>query len=244
MQAKGLIVAAATLVLAAATAHAQRRVFEWTGRVDNDVEISLRGGAFLMTRVGTDERVSQGKSELTALPGETGDISIRVAQGRGAVQVVQDPTPDNGYTAVIRVSDPGPGADTYRIAAYWQPVAAGEVVRMSTVPPAPPVVVPRITTANRTELIWSGDVDSELEIIVRPGGITYNTIRGDAPRRLESALNSMPWPNAMLDINQIEGRGEASITQQPSAENGYTAKIRVRDPQPGFGHYVFMALWR
>ena len=54
----------------------------------------------------------------------------------------------------------------------------------------------------------------------------------------------MPWPAAQLEINQIEGRGEASVIQQPTAENGFTAKVRVRDPQPGFGHYAFMVMWR
>jgi len=41
-----------------------------------------------------------------------------------------------------------------------------------------------------------------------------------------------------------EGRGDVSITQQPNSSNGYTAIIRVRDPQTGFGHYDFDVNWR
>ena len=235
-----VVLAAALVAGLATTARAQRRVFEWRGRVDHDEELTIRGNAFVTTRLGSDERVSPGSSALTAIPSETGILSVKVLEGRGEVEVHQQPTSETGYTAVIRIHDPGVGSGAYRLEAYWQPAAAGEVVPIS-----PPSERERERIiANRTALIWSGDVDSELEIIVRPGGITYYTVRGAEPRALQSAISQMPWRNAELDMNQIEGRGEASVIQQPSPENGYTAKIRVRDPQPGFGHYVFMAIWR
>src|SRR5439155_1197050 len=47
--------------------------------------------------------------------------------GRGQVDVVQQPTARNGYTAIVRVRDPQGGAGNYRINAFWQPVSAGEV---------------------------------------------------------------------------------------------------------------------
>jgi hypothetical protein len=243
---------AAGLALAgavAAAANAQRPVFQWSGRVDNDIQLIFRGNAFLATRLGSDERVSQGASKLTALPAHTGELSLRVLEGRGEVEIKQHPTPESGYTAVIRIHDHGPGMGTYRLEVYWQAAAAGEVVAI--VPPiAYPVPSPALVRAREREmarraaLVWSGDVDSELEIVLRPSGVTYETIRGRPPRGFQSALNQMTWPNAELCMNQIQGRGEASIIQQPTAENGYTARIRVRDPQPGFGHYVFMAIWR
>ena len=34
------------------------------------------------------------------------------------------------------------------------------------------------------------------------------------------------------------------VIQQPTAENGYTAVLRVRDPKPGYGHYTFDVNWR
>jgi hypothetical protein len=231
------------------TAQAQRPVFEWSGRVDNDIQLIFRGTNFLATRIGSDERVSQGASKLTALPAHTGELSLRVLEGRGVVEIKQQPTPESGYTAVVRIHDPGPGMGTYKFDVYWQAAAAGEVVAL--IPPIPyPVNSPILARerfremARRAALVWSGDVDSELEIVMTPSGVSYETIRGRPPRALQSALNQAPWPNAVLDINQIQGRGEACVIQQPTAENGYTARIRVRDPQPGFGHYVFMALWR
>jgi hypothetical protein len=240
------VLGAVLVASAVGPVHAQRHVFEWRGRVDHDVDITLRGNSFLATRPESDERVPQGSAVLTALPSQSGELTIKLVEGRGAVEVVQNPTSETGYTAVIRIHDTGVGADAYRIDLYWQAVAGGEVAMPGELVsrPSRPAVGPPPLLSNRTALIWTGDVDSELEIIIRPGGITYNTVRGEPPRALQSALSQMPWPAAMLDMNQIEGRGEASVIQQPTPENGFTAKIRVRDPQPGFGHYAFMAIWR
>jgi hypothetical protein len=241
-----LAVAAALVSGAVGSARAQQRVFDWTGVVDHDVDITIRGNNFLATRIGSDERVSQGKSSLTIMPlTRTGELSLTVLEGRGAVEIAQQPTAESGYTGVIRIHDIGPGSGRYHIAAYWQAAEAGEVVAPGELvrSPAPAVSAPPLLS-NRTALIWSGDVDSEIEIIIQPGSVTYNTLRGDPPRALQSALSQMPWPTAVLDMNQIEGRGEASVTQQPTADNGFTGKIRVRDPQPGFGHYAFVVMWR
>ena len=92
--------------------------------------------------------------------------------------------------------------------------------------------------------MWSGDVDDNLEIQLQPGGISYRTIRGAPPRRVQSAVTRIPPGAAELDVDQTDGRGKVFIVQQPTAENGYTARIRVRDPQPGYGHYSFTVTWR
>jgi hypothetical protein len=39
--------------------------------------------------------------------------------GRGKVELVETPSEENGYTAVIRIEDPQDGADTYRIRLNW-----------------------------------------------------------------------------------------------------------------------------
>ena len=100
------------------------------------------------------------------------------------------------------------------------------------------------TMATVSPSMWSGDVDDNLEILLQPSGVSYRTLRGAAPRGVQSALSRMPRTDAELEINQTEGRGQVVVVQQPTAENGYTARIRVRDPQPGFGHYAFNVTWR
>jgi hypothetical protein len=49
--------------------------------------------------------------------------------GRGNVNVVQQPSSQNGYTTIIRVDDPSAGSAAYRIVGYWQSYATGDVYR-------------------------------------------------------------------------------------------------------------------
>jgi hypothetical protein len=264
------VIGAALVLVSATTMRAQdRHVFEWTGPVPHDADIIISGGSYLVTRSDSNARAPRGKSTLTAMPSRDGLVSVSVRQGRGLVAVVQQPQRENGFTAVIRILDTLSGTGTYHISANWQAVAAGQVSPFETVSlrQAAGMVSSRFeresyreaagevarfenesvrerVLASRVALMWSGNVDSELLIVIRPEGVTYETLRGEAPRAIQSAISRMPTPTSILEINQIVGRGEASIKQQPTAENGYTAIIRVRDPQPGFGHYSFMAMWR
>jgi hypothetical protein len=54
----------------------------------------------------------------------------------------------------------------------------------------------------------------------------------------------MPQRDAQLFISQSSGRGQVYVAQQPSAYNGYTTVIRVRDPQGGYGYYNFEVGYR
>lgn len=250
------IVCGTALVLGvAATVRAQehhiyeskgRRVLEWTGHVNHDLELVIAGRNYVATRIGSAEPAPEGSMAVINLPREEGELTIRTAEGRGQVEVAQQPALENGYTAVIRIRDPENGAGAYRFSAYWQAVAAGDVVPY-TKPIERESASPREIARERMRriaMMWAGDVDGELEILVQPTGISYRTLRGASPRALQSAITQSPFPNAMLEIERTEGRGQIEVTQQPGAENGYTARIRIRDPQPGFGHYAFNLLWK
>jgi hypothetical protein len=232
--------AAALALGMAATAQAQQReLFQWNGRVDQEVQLTLSGRTLSTSNLGPTEPGSRGTNVLAALPRTDGEVTVSVLDGRGTVNVLQQPTARNGYTTIIRVRDPQGGVGSYRINAYWQPVAAGEV--------GPPFNRDRgvgRNIGNRTALMWSGDVDDNLEILLQPSGVSYRTVRGAPPRGVQSAVSRIPSGNVELQVNETEGRGQIVVTQQPTAENGYTARIRVRDPQPGYGHYAFNVTWR
>lgn len=91
---------------------------------------------------------------------------------------------------------------------------------------------------------WSGDVDDNLAITLRPAGVTYRTLSGKDPRGIQSSLGVIPQNAVQLTVVQNEGRGTVVVVQQPTAQNGYTAVLRVSDPQPGYGHYRFDVNWR
>lgn len=129
------LLAALGLALAAlpAAAHAQfgvrtagndgrTEVYEWSGRVDREVRIELRGNRAYTDAVGSNDRGRRGSGRLLRpIPRERGTLRVQRLEGRGSVDVIQQPNARNGYTAVVRLRDPSSGADRYRVAAYWVP---------------------------------------------------------------------------------------------------------------------------
>jgi hypothetical protein len=55
------------------------------------------------------------------MPRQPGTVTVQVLEGRGRVDVIEQPNARNGYRAVIRLRDPDGGSARYRIAAYFTP---------------------------------------------------------------------------------------------------------------------------
>ncbi|HEX3866856.1 MAG TPA: hypothetical protein VHV78_08895 [Gemmatimonadaceae bacterium] len=237
--------AAAVLVGAAPSVFAQgggQEVFEWTGRVDREVQISMRNNQISTRDIGSNES-GRGRSRvLSSLPRQDGQVSVRVINGRGDADVIQQPSAQNGYTTVVRVMDRSGGADDYRIAAYWQGLANGEYAGRSR------GGIERREGAggqSQSMLHWSGNVDGELEIRIQNGRVEYRTLSGQQPTGIRADRGNMNMRgsgNVMLSTNT--GRGSVNVIQQPSSGNGYTTVIRVRDPQSGYGYYDFNLMWQ
>lgn len=115
------VVTLASAMLAARAAHAapviDRTLFTWSGRVDREVYIVMRGRNVRTT--GVDARLPNRARVNDALPRGRGDVLIRVNDGRGRADVVEQPSARNGYSTTIRITDPRAGADSYRVTAYW-----------------------------------------------------------------------------------------------------------------------------
>jgi len=99
----------------------QQELFEWSGRVDREIRIQADRNNASVMQLGSNERTSGRVRALNTLPSQEGTVTVSVLEGRGQVDVVQQPSARNGYTAVIRVRDPQGGASRYRVAAYWTP---------------------------------------------------------------------------------------------------------------------------
>ena len=112
----------AALAVSASSLFAQGRpLFDWSGRVDREVRIVMHGRD---ARTQTSGRVPFARSRFdvaTALPERDGRVTVRVQDGRGDVDVVQQPSARNDYTAIVRILDRSGGADNYRLTAYWMP---------------------------------------------------------------------------------------------------------------------------
>ena len=121
-QLMSLPLSAAAVAVSASSLFAQGRpLFEWSGRVDREVRITMHGRDARMQMADRSPFPSQRLNVETALPQRDGRVAVRVQDGRGDVDVIQQPSSRNDYTAIVRVRDRNSGDDDYRIAAYWMP---------------------------------------------------------------------------------------------------------------------------
>ena len=264
-----LVGGAAPFALAQGWGREGRELFEWRGRVDREVQVVMRGRNVWTNRIDQTEPGRARIRELGALPREDGEINVQVVDGRGRVDVIQQPRAQNGYTAIVRIVDPRSGSDSYRLTAYWQNYSNGEYVGKNRGrgrgtdrgnDNRGDIYRDRDRDrdngeydngqygrrSNQYMLHWSGNVDGELEVRIQNGRIDYRTLNGSEPTsiRADRANLNAPRTNASVGIVQNQGRGTVTVTQQPASWNGYTTVIRVRDPQGGYGFYDFDLMWQ
>lgn len=266
---RAIPLAAVTLVGAAPMVRAQaqgQEVFEWSGFVDREVQLTMRGNQLYTQRIGNSEPGRARSHVFSQLPRRDGRLVVQVLNGRGNVDVIQQPSPANGYSAIVRVQDPRSGSDNYRIAGYWESYSNGDVINgrgrgigrgrdngnddrnggydNRDIPRNPNGQYGQ--SGDRTMLHWSGNVDDQLEIRIQGNRVDYRTLSGQQPTAVRSdrANLSMPRTSAQVSVVQNQGRGQVWVIQQPSSYNGYTTVIRIRDPQGGYGFYDFNLMWQ
>jgi hypothetical protein len=229
----GLAVAS---MIAGPLAAQQRVLLDWSGRVDSVARISIQGGGARVSLVGTQANGAGNLRVRNELPHRDGHVTVQVAEGRGDVDVVEQPTSENDYTAVLRIRDRSGGIDIYRITALWAPGVVNAEESYGEIEHAG-----RPDVRNVGLLHWSGDVDRTVVVRWRGDRAMLETASGDTPRNVRADVSGIGLParDVTLRIIQREGRGNVVIVQQPSSGNNYTAVIRVNDPEGGYGHYDF-----
>lgn len=117
--------------------------------------------------------------------------------------------------------------------------------------PLAATVIPAVAHAQggQRELFeWRGSVDQEVRIQMRGG---QTAVMGMGPREVTGgyndqvrAMSGVPAVDGYVSVQMLEGRGRADVVQQPSAQNGYTTIVRVRDTQGGAGAYDIATFWQ
>jgi hypothetical protein len=265
---------AGTASAASAQERGERELFGWNGSVDREVLITMRGQQVWAEGTGSldDDR---GRTRVyTSLPREEGWVTAQLVDGRGQVDVLQQPSARHNYTTIIRLRDPSSGEDRYDVRAYWRYAAdradgAGQATgriggpgRIGDYDDDPwydgrgdrrddrPGNGRGNGRGNdrfeRTALRWMGNVDGTLEIRIQGDRIRYRELSGREVRgvRTDFARFGLPRRDVFLRVDELQGRGTVRVVQQPSARNGYTAVIQIRDPQSGYGRYTFDLLVR
>ena len=111
------------LILLTADAYAQGaagKVF-WRGMVDDKVQLVIRGDKLEQRNVSGQPQPDGNYSFTASLPAQAVTVSIPRAEGRSKkITVVQQPTPENNFTAIVEIHDEGSGARDYFLEIAWR----------------------------------------------------------------------------------------------------------------------------
>jgi hypothetical protein len=193
-----------------------------------------------------------------ALPRTDGDVWVRVTEGRGSVDVIQQPNARNNYTAVVRIRDARGGDDRYRLTAFWAPDDRGDWGRDDD--RGRDRDGPRGreddrgrdrdggwygNDRNRSGLRWSGLVDDVVELRIQGRRVEVVERSGARTRdvRTDFGNQGLPRQNAVVTLQRADGRGSVAIVQQPAVWNGFTAVVRIRDERGGADRYDLNLTW-
>lgn len=216
-------------------ATAQNWDMAWSGRVDDTVQVRVRGRSATVRTIAGRRTTGISSSFRAALPRNNNvRVSVRKRDGRGDVRVIQQPANFNNYTAIIEIRDRDGGADNYRFELNWGGGFDDDDFR-----PGNP------NFSGNAEMTWQGRVDDRVQVRVRNRIATTRTIDGrafyDARYNFRRAL---PSSSVFVSVDKRDGRGSVRVIEQPTRFNGYSALIEIRDSAGGSDFYSFELNWR
>jgi hypothetical protein len=91
----------------------------WTGRVDDDVRITFRGGTAEVETLGGTEYSDSQPNFANSLPSRRVTVRLEKRRGRGEVYIEQQPSRQNNFAVVVRVKDSRGGASEYEFDLIW-----------------------------------------------------------------------------------------------------------------------------
>ncbi len=96
----------------------------------------------------------------------------------------------------------------------------------------------------RAGISWSGNIDANTVIYIQGNSVSTQVRRGQGPTGVSyHFFGRLPNRPVLVSLANWDGRGIVRILQQPGPDNGFTAAVQIRDPQPGRGHYDFDLRW-
>ncbi len=91
----------------------------WRGTVDDNVQLVIRDNYIEVRTIGGTEYSNATYNFTNALPRQRINLSLNRQSGRGEVRLVQQPSRDNDWTAIVEIRDSKSGADNYAFELTW-----------------------------------------------------------------------------------------------------------------------------
>lgn len=91
----------------------------WQGTIDDEVHLIIRGSTAHAKTISGKEYDDAIFSFISPLPAENVQVFVNKKDGRGTAKVIQQPSADNNFTAIIQILDKNGGAREYDLEIYW-----------------------------------------------------------------------------------------------------------------------------
>ena len=91
----------------------------WRGTVDDNVQLVIRDDRVDVRTIGGSEYSDANYNFTSPLPRRRITVRVNKLKGRGEVRVLQQPSRENDFTAVVEIRDSGGGAREYEIEILW-----------------------------------------------------------------------------------------------------------------------------
>jgi hypothetical protein len=242
------------LLITASDASAEHRpAATWEGEVNGTAVLIVQGD-----RIDVDSRSADLVSRTsyrfnTPLTADSGRITVENRQGGGRVRVIEQPSRNNHFSAVVEVASRSRGSQFMSLDFYWNDERTisrdngryrddsyrGQNRDYGTRSRTDDRIASSAGTAN-----WSGEVDDEVFVLLRGRQVFNTAVRGRSVYGQQVDISTpLPRRPVTVSLQNIQGRGQVELAEQPEANNNYTAKVRVVDPEAGTGHYSFTLAW-
>jgi hypothetical protein len=206
---------------------AGRGQFELRLLVDGTADVYVQGASIRIEtaagRVPTDE----GSEYTEALPqANFKQFSISKDSGRGEVELVEKPSPQNNYTARLRFSDPKSGDDHYRVRLEWEADAVAEAA------PAPePAPVPATVPSES-----GGILSRHLEVFQEsnlPSGREISSSTNNPSRYDNISEGRLEFSGRVDGIVILRIQGDRVFAEAASGREVSDARFTFSQPLPG-----------
>ncbi len=91
----------------------------WHGRIDDRTQVFVQGSGATAKALSGSPVSNAGFNFTSPLPQRPLTVEVRKTRGRGSVEIVQQPSRNNGFTAVIEIYDPKGGSEDYEFELIW-----------------------------------------------------------------------------------------------------------------------------
>lgn len=199
----------------------------WQGVVDGSDLLYVQGRTVNVTHIRALPIQSQSTDFSAPLPSQPTEVFLKIVAGRGTVEITQQPSLENNYTAAVRIDDGRfKSSSAYDFYLYWARQA-------------------QATGIEESDFIWEGRVDGSDVLYIQGNTVQVEHLQSQPITEAKyNFRKALPRYDQTVSLQVFDGRGSVRILEQPSRANRYTVKILLDDTQKkSAGVYRFGLRW-